>query len=149
VDGVIPALDIQVGKFYKAAFGGVYTSTGTQGVLTWVPRAGTSGTPASNSTFGASNATAPAASLTGAAWYGEFSFGCYAVDLARTAISLRGQGFVVVQGAAAATGIMYVNGGTNITNNNNKAATGFVVDLTISVASQSYTCQWVVLSSRN
>lgn len=147
VDGVIPALDIQAGKMYDAKFGGIFTSTGTQGVLTWVPSEGTSGTPSSNHTFGASNATAPAASLTNASWVGEFTFGCYAVDVARTAISLRGSGYIFAQGAAAATGIVYVMGGTNVTNCNNKNATGFVVDLNISVASQSYQCQWTALRS--
>lgn len=148
VDCIIPALDMQVGKGYNCKFGGTGTATGTQGLLTWTPSEGVSGTPASNHTYGASNVTAPAASIT-CPWFGEFTFGVYAVDLARTAISSRGNGYVITQGAAAATGIMYVMGGTNVTSTNNKAATGFVVDLTISVASQSYTCNWVLLRSYN
>jgi hypothetical protein len=38
---------------------------------------------------------------------------------------------------------MYVMGGTVATTIDSTAASGLIVSLTISVASQSYTCQWV------
>ncbi len=120
-----------------------------QGVLTWTPRCGQSSTPSSNVTLGASNATAPPASLTTQAWYGEFTLGIRTIGLAASGATGTGNGFVVVQGAAAATGIMYVMGGSVPTTLDNTAATGLIVSLTISVASQSYTCQWVVLRSYN
>jgi hypothetical protein len=139
----IPANSARAGGVYNIKFGGVFTSTATQGVLTWTPRYGQSATVATNPTLGASNATAPAASLTGAAWYGEFTATIRALGLAAAGGTITGNGFVVTQGAAAATGTMYVLGGTVPTAFDNTAASGLVVSLTISVASQSYTCQWV------
>ena len=145
----IPANDMRAGKIYKVSFGGVFTSTGTQGVLTWTPRAGQSATPSSNVTLGASNATAPPASLTGQAWHGEFTLGIRSLGLAASGATGTGNGFVVVQGAAAATGVMYVMGGTVAATIDNTTASGLIVSLTISVASQSYTCQWTALRSYN
>ena len=145
----IPANDMRSGKSYIVSFGGVYTSSATQGVLTWTPRIGQSSTPSSNVAMGASNATAPAASLTGAAWYGQFEWGVRSIGLAASGATGTGNGFVIVQGAAAATGIMYVLGGTVATTIDNTAASGTIVSLTISVASQSYTCQWVKQRSQN
>ncbi|GEM_PF-1781117 len=145
----IPANDMRAGKLYKVCFGGIFTSTATQGVLTWTPRFGQSSTPASNITLGASNATAPAASLTGSAWYGEFTLGIRSLGVAASGATGTGNGFVIVQGAAAATGIMYVMGGTVATTLDNTTAQGLIVSLTISVASQSYTCQWVAQRSFN
>ena len=139
----IPANSARAGGLYNIKFGGVFTSTATQGVLTWTPRYGQSATVATNPTLGASNATAPAASLTGAAWYGEFSATIRALGLAAAGGTITGNGFVITQGAAAATGTMYVLGGAVPTAFDNTNASGLVVSLTISVASQSYQCQWV------
>lgn len=145
----IPAQDMRAGKVYQLAFGGVFTSTATPGVLTWTPRAGQSATPASNVTLGASNATAPPASLTAQGWVGQFTLVVRSVDAAYTAVNATGNGFVIVQGAAAATATMYQMGGTVATTINNSVASGLIVSLTISVASQSYTCQWVALQTLN
>lgn len=139
----IPANSVRAGAVYKISFGGIFSSTATQGVLTWTPRYGQSGTVGNNPTMGASNATAPAASLTNAAWYGEFTATIRALGLAAAGGTITGNGFVITQGAAAATGTMYVMGGTVPTAFDNTAASGLVVSLTISVASQSYQCQWV------
>lgn len=145
----IPANDMRAGKYYKVSFGGVFTSTATQGLLTFTPRVGQSATPSSNVTLGASNVTAPAASLTGQAFYGEFTMGVRSIGLAASGATVTGNGFAVTQGAAAATGIMYVMGGTVPATADNTAASGLVVSLTISVTSQSYTCQWAVIQSGN
>jgi hypothetical protein len=139
----IPANSMRAGKVYRIAFGGVFTSTATQGVLTFTPRVGQSGTPATNVTLGASNVTAPAASLTAQAWYGEFTMVVRAIGVAAAGATVTGNGFVLTQGAAAATGTVYVMGGAVPTTADNTAASGIIVSLTISVASQSYTCQWV------
>jgi hypothetical protein len=145
----IPANDMRAGKVYKVMFGGIFTSTATQGVLTFTARAGQSATPASNVLLGASNATAPPASLTAAPFMGEFTLGIRSLGLAASGATGVGHGFVHVQGAAAATGVDYVMGGTVATTLDNTAATGLIVSITISVASQSYTCQWVVMRSLN
>lgn len=133
----------RAGSILNIKFGGVFSSTATQGVLTWTPRYGQSQTVATNPSLGASNATAPAASLTGAAFYGEFTATVRALGVAAAGGTITGNGLVVTQGAAAATGIVYVMGGTVAVAFDNTAASGLVVSLTISVASQSYTCQWV------
>jgi hypothetical protein len=143
---LIPAGSMEAGKQYEVKFGGVFTSTATQGVLTWTPRCGISGTPATNITLGASNATAPAPSLTNAAWFGEFTLSIRIPSYTASSCTGTGNGFVLTQGAAAATGTVYVLGGTVATTIDNTVNTGLIVSLTISVASQSYTCQWVTPS---
>ena len=144
----IPANDMRAGKVYKVSFGGVFTSTATQGTLTWTPRAGQSGTPSSNVALGASGAIAPAASITGGSWYGEFTLGIRALGLAASGATGTGNGFVTTH-SGTATGVIYNMGGTVATTIDNTANSGLIVSLTISVASQSYTCQWVVLRSYN
>lgn len=145
----IPANYMTAGKGFLVRFGGVFTSTGTQGLLTWTPRCGQSSTPSSNITLGASNVTAPPASLTAQSFYGQFTLTIRALGLAASGATGTGNGYVFVQGAAAATGILYVMGGTVATTIDNTAATGLIVSLTISVASQSYTCQWCKLTDDN
>lgn len=139
----IPAGSMEAGKQYEVKFGGVFTSTATQGLLTWTPRVGISATPATNITLGASNVTAPPASLTTQAWFGEFTLTVRIPSYTASSATGTGNGFVLVQGAAAATGVVYVMGGTVATTIDNTVTTGLIVSLTISVASQSYTCQWV------
>jgi hypothetical protein len=145
----IPANDMRGGKAYRLTFGGIFTSTATQGLLTFTPRVGQSGTPASNITLGASNVTAPAASLTNAAWYGQFILVIRSIGLAAGGATGTGTGFVITQGAAAATGITYVMGGSIPTTLQSTAASGLIVSLTISVASQSYQAAYAILQSLN
>jgi len=145
----IPANDMRGGKAYRLNFGGIFTSTATQGLLTWTPRVGQSGTPSSNITLGASNVTAPAASLTNAAWFGQLILVIRSIGNAAGGATGTGTGFVITQGAAAATGITYVMGGAIPTTLQSTAASGLIVSLTISVASQSYVCAYALLQSLN
>lgn len=145
----IPANDMRSGKSYILSFGGIYTSTATPGVITWTLRVGQSATPTSNVLLGASNSTAPPASLTNAPFYGQAEVGIRTIGIAASGATGVGHMFVHVQGAAAASAIDYIAGGTVATTIDNTAATGLVVSITISVASQSYTCQWVKLRSSN
>lgn len=145
----IPANDMRAGKVYKVSFGGIFSTNSTASTSIWTPRAGQSSTPATNVTLGASNTTAPPVSLSAQAWYGEFTMGVRSIGLAASGATVTGNGFVVIQGAAAATGVMYVMGGAIPTTIDNTAASGLVVSLTISVTGQSYTCEWVVLRSYN
>ena len=145
----IPANDMRAGKVYKVCFGGIFSSTSSPGTITFTARAGQSSTPGSNVSLGASNATAPPASLTNAPFYGEFTLGIRSLGLAASGAIGVGAGFVHVQGAAATTAVDYLMGGTVPTSIDNTAASGLIVSLTISVSSQSYQCQWVVLRSLN
>lgn len=139
----IPAGSMIAGKIYKVSAGGIFTTTGTQGTLTWTPRAGQSSTPASNVSFGASNAVAWAASLTNAAWYAELTAICRSLGLAASGATFAANGFAVTQGAAAATATMYTFGGTKPATVDNTAASGLILSVTISVASQSIQADWV------
>lgn len=139
----IPAGSMIAGKIYKVSAGGIFTTTATQGVLTWTPRMGQSATPASNATLGASNAVAWAASLTNAAWYAEFTAICRSLGLAASGATFAGNGFATTQGAAAATATLYTFGGTKPANVDNVAASGMILSVTISVASQSIQADWV------
>ena len=145
----ISALDMKAGKWYIVEFGGKFTSTSTQGLLTWTLRVGQSATPASNISLGASNVTAPPASLTNAPFMGRAIVGVRSVGVAASAATLAGTLFVHVQGAAAATAVDYIAGGTVPTNVDDTVAQGIAVSLTISVASQSYQCDWVTIRSAN
>jgi hypothetical protein len=145
----IPANDMRAGKIYLLRFGGIFTSTGTQGVLTWTLRCGQSATPASNVSLGASNATAPPASLTNAPFFGEAFMGIRSLGIAASGATAVGHMTVNIQGAAAATSVDYIAGGSVPTTIDNTAATGLIASLTISVASQSYQCQWCAIMSLN
>lgn len=145
----ISALDMKAGKWYIVEFGGKFTSTGTQGLLTWTLRVGSSATPASNISLGASNVTAPPASLTNAPFMGRAIVGCRSLGIATGADTVAGTLWVTVQGAAAATTVNYIAGGTVPTNIDSTVAQGIAVSLTISVASQSYQCDWVTIRSAN
>jgi hypothetical protein len=139
----IPTNTMIAGKFYRVEFGGVFTTTATQGTQTFTGRMGVSATPSSNASFGASNAVAWAASLTGAAWYGHFTTFCRALGIAASGATFTGTGMCTTQGAAAATATLYVFGSANPTNVDNTAASGLIVSSTISVASQSIQANWV------
>lgn len=143
----IPAFSWGTGSKWELNFGGIFTSTATQGVLTWTYRFGQSATPASNLSLGASNLTAPPASLTNAPFFGFGVCGCRSVGLAAAGASIVGHCFVHVQGAAAATAIDYLAGGTVVATADHTTAQGLIVSLTISVASQSYTCEYALLDA--
>jgi hypothetical protein len=139
----IPANTMIAGKGYEVRCGGIFTTTGTQGTLTWTPRMGQSATPSSNASLGASNAVAWAASLSSAAWYAELTVTCRSLGLAAAGATFAGNGFAITQGAAAATATMFVFGGTKPATVDNTASSGLVLSVTISVASQSIQADWV------
>jgi len=145
----IPAFTLRADKVYHLYAGGLFTSTATQGVLTWTYRFGQSSTPASNLSLGASNLTAPPASLTNAPWFLMGTLVCRSVGLAASGSTVLGHIFVHVQGAAAATAVDYLAGGTVVTTADHTTAQGVIVSLTISVASQSYVCEYAYLVPQN
>ena len=80
---------------------------------------------------------------------GRAIVGVRSVGVAASGATLAGTLFVHVQGAAAATAVDYIAGGTVPTNVDDTVAQGIAVSLTISVASQSYQCDWVTIRSAN
>lgn len=144
----IPALSMRQGSKYELNAGGIFTSTATPGVLTWTYRVGISATPATNISLGASNLTAPPASLTNAPWFALGVAGVRSFGLAGNTTVMVGHCFVHVQGAAAATAVDYLAGGlTTATTIDYTATQGLILSLTISVASQSYQAEYALLDA--
>ena len=68
----IPANDARAGKVYQVEAGGVYGNTGTPTII-WTPRWGTSTTPATNVTLGASGTFTTITGTTALPWYLMFT----------------------------------------------------------------------------
>lgn len=143
----ISAFDLKAGRSWILRCGGVFTTTATQGTITFNPTFGQSATPASNIAFGASNAITWTASLTGQAWFAEFVFGVRQIGIAAAGATITGNGFVTIKGAAAAVSQVADMGGTVITTADHSTAQGVCLDVTLSVASQSITAQWTHLQN--
>jgi hypothetical protein len=139
----IPANTMQAGRVYNIKCGGVFTTTATQGTLKITPRCGQSATPASNVDLGATEAFTWRASLTAKAWYAEFTLVIRALGLAASGATGTGNGYVFTSGTAGNYADDAVMGGTVATTIDNTANSGLILSATISVASQSITCQWV------
>jgi hypothetical protein len=147
----IAANDARAGKAYLCRFGGIYTSTATQGVLTWGIYWGQNATIGSNTLLGTSGTAAPPASITAGNFYGEFVVGIQSLGLTATSAKAWANGLVVVGGSATtnASAVLYTPGSVAQVSVDTTTAQGVSVGLTISVASQSYTCEWVTLQSMN
>lgn len=145
----IPANDMRAGKVYKVSCGGILSTTTGTNNLTITPRCGQSGTPASNVTLGASTAVTMTASLSSVPWYAEFTMGIRSLGLAASGAAATGNGFIVIGDATTTAGKVLSFGGTVAATVDNTAATGLILSATWSAASNSITCQWVVLRSYN
>ena len=147
----IPANSIVTGKVWHLVFEGIGTTTATQGTLTFTFRYGQSTTPASNVSMGASNAIAPAASLTNFGWWGEAYCKVLSTGVAASAATVRGWGFVQTPGAAGATSITWAFpiSAASAATVDQTTAQGLIMSLTISVISQSYQCLDAWMESKN
>lgn len=145
----IPAQDPQSGKAYRLRCGGVISTTGTPTII-FNPTFGQSATPGSNLALGASN-TVTLGTLTTVSWYADFVFGFRTLGIAAAGASGTGNGFVVVNGAAAAVGQMIPIGGTVVTTADQTTAQGLCLDVTWGTASASntITAQWTLITSEN
>lgn len=143
----IPANDSAAGNSYVVMFGGIYSNraTGTP-TSTWTPRWGTSGTPGSNTTLGASIALYSGSALTNAPMFGQFEFTIRTLGSSGTGI---GTGYVW-RGGASATGIRQMMGGTAATIDTTIAG-GLVISHTWSAANASNTLTptWACLRARS
>ena len=145
----IAADEVKAGKVYKVSFGGIISNTGTPTVI-FTPRYGQSATPASNVTLGASPTVTTVTGLANHSFYGEFTLGFRQIAVAASGATGTGNGFVTF-GNASANSTTAIMGGTVATTLDNIADQGLIVSLTwgTSSASNTCTCQWVVLRSYN
>jgi hypothetical protein len=143
----ISAFDLKPGRSWILRCGGVFTTTGTQGTIIFNPTFGQSSTPASNIALGASSTLTWTASLTGVSWWAELVVGIRQIGIAAAGSTITGTGYVVLSGASTAVSQTVIMGGTVPTTADHTTAQGLALDVTLSAASQSITCQWTSLQN--
>ena len=147
-----PANDPRAGKAYKVSFGGILGTSSSAPTATWTPRwTQSTAVPPTGTTLGASTGTTLIASLSSVPVYGEFTLGWRTLGLAASGGTATGNGFVCMGGLTTAAGIIQVIGGTAASSVDQTTAQGLLVSITWSAsnASNTVTCQWVVMQSLN
>jgi hypothetical protein len=146
----IPAFDPKPGKAYILRCGGIVSTTGTP-TLQFTPRLGTSATPASNLTLGASTAVTLGSGISNRTWFAEFVLGFRQVGIAAAGATCTGSGFVVLDNGAGVAGLSIGMGSAVPTTADHTIAQGLVLSATWSAssASNTITCQWTNLQSLN
>lgn len=153
----IAANDPRPGKSYQLEFGAIYSNTGTPTII-WTPRWGTSTTPATNISLGASGTFTTITSTTNLPVYGLLT------------VVVRTQGIGATQSTVYATGTidlgipvtssqfcstLYIGGGTGSTtvdtSGQGAAGVGITMNVTwgTSSASNTVTTQWWLMRSLN
>lgn len=151
----IPANDAYAGKIYEVKMGGVYGNTSTPTMI-FTPRWGSSTTPATNITFGASPTWTSITGTTGLAYYIQFTVVIRTAGPGATIGTAIGTGFAalsipVTSSQLAAVQTMGATAATIDTTGQGTAGCGITINLTWSAnsASNTSTCHWHVLSSLN
>lgn len=145
----IPQFDLKPGKIYTLRCGGIIGTTGTPTII-FNPTFGQSATPGSNIALGVSN-TVTLGTLSSASWNAEFVLCVRQLGIAASGCTVTGNGFVIVNGAAAAVGQAIPFGGTLVTTADHTTAQGLALDVTWGAASASntITAQWTHLRPDN
>lgn len=151
----IPAMDARAGKVYKVNFGGLWGNTGTPTII-WTPRWGSSTTPATNITLGASPTATTVTGATALAYYGEFIFGIRTSPPGATLATGIGTGFVIMQIPVTSSqyGQVIPMGNTAATidaTGQGAAGCGLTINATwgTSSVSNTTTCNYYILRSLN
>lgn len=151
----IPANDARSGKAYKVNWGGTYGNTGTP-TMTFTPRWGTSTTPGTNITLGASAAWTSITGTTALAYFGEFIFTIRTNPPGATLGTGVGTGYISlgipVTSSQVTADITFGNTVATIdTTGQGTAGCGLTMNLTWSAssASNTSTCLWWLLRSLN
>jgi hypothetical protein len=140
--------DIRPGKVYQVKAGGIMSTT-TSGTLIITPRIGVSATAATNITMGASVTQTVPVSLSGTAWYLQFTFVIRTVGLAGANSTCIGNGFLQGAGTAATAGSgLDVSFGGTSASFDASVAEGLWIGWTLSAAG-SCTPEWLVWQSLN
>lgn len=151
----IAANDARPGKMYEVKAGGVYGNTGTP-TMVYTPRWGSSTTPATNVTLGASAAWTSITGTTALPWYLQFTLTIRTVGVGATQGTAYGTGFVIHQipvtsSQLAAPVMMGATIATIDVTGQGTAGCGITMNLTWSAnsASNTSTCNWWSLQSLN
>lgn len=151
----IPANDAYAGKVYEVKLGGTYGNTGTPTMI-FTPRWGSSTTPATNVTLGASPAWTSITGTSALPYYIQFTLTIRTAPPGTTLGTALGTGFVelgipVTSSQMTATQMMGNTAATIDTSGQGTAGCGITMNLTWSASSSSNTstCQWWTLSSLN
>lgn len=147
----IPAYDMKPGKVYHLRGGGTYTTTSTPTII-FTPRFGTSATPGSNTSLGASNTITLNTIGSAKNWHMDFYLVVRSLGLAASGATIVGNGAMYLDnGVSTAAGIVIPMGGTVVTTADHTTAQGLIVSATwgTSNASNSIQCTWTLLNSEN
>ena len=151
----IPANDARAGKMYEVQMGGVYGNTGTP-TLIITPRWGTSTTPATNVTLGASATFPTITGSTALPYYLQFTLTIRTAPPGATLGTAYGTGFMAMQipvtsSQLAATLLLGATAATIDTTGQGTAGCGITMNATWSAssASNTQTCNWWLLKSLN
>lgn len=147
----IPAFDMRAGKAYLIRAGGIFQSASAVN-WTFTPRIGTSATPASNVSLGATPtlsipATVPASSP----WYMEFLVVVRSLGIAASGATLTGNGVINLPGTATSASSDLIMGGLVPTTVDHTVNQGFVLSATCgtSAGTNLIQCNWVQLQPQN
>jgi len=151
----IPANDARAGKVYKVMFGGQYGNTGTPTVI-WTPRWGSSTTPATNVSLGASPTITTITGVSALPVYGEFLFAIRTSPPGATLGTGEGHGFVamgipVTSSQYVQTAYMGNTAATIDTTGQGAAGCGLSINITWGTSSPSntFTCESFLIVSLN
>lgn len=151
----IPANDARAGKAYQVTAGGTYGNTGTPTMI-WTPRWGSSTTPATNISLGASATFTSITGTTGLPYFIQFTFGIRTAPPGTTVGTGKGFGEISMQipvtsSQLAATLLIGGTAATIDTSGQGAAGCGLTMNLTWSAssASNTSTCEFWLLQSLN
>lgn len=146
----ILASDMKAGKMYRVNAGGTITTTATPTII-FDMMFGTSATPASNITFGASATVTLGTIPASSPFFVDFVFGIRSLGLAASGATGTGSGVVTVAGSATAASQSIVIGSAVPTTLDQTTAQGVVLAATwgTNSASNSIQCLWATIRSLN
>lgn len=151
----IPANDARAGKMYQVNLGGIYGNTGTPTMI-FTPRWGSSTTPGTNVTLGASPTWTSITGTTALAYFIEFILTIRTAPPGATQGTAYGTGFAALQIPVTSSqmGAVIPMGNTAATidtTGQGTAGCGITMNLTWSAssASNTQTAQWWILRSLN
>lgn len=146
----IPLLQMRAGAIFECRGGGVYSTAATGPTFVFTARVGTSATPSSNITLGASATITTANAVSAKPWYFQFTFQIRALGVATSTAAGTGNGIIFLGSSAAVDQVAGI-GSTIASTIDNTVSNGFVLSCTCSTASASttLTTQWLFMRQLN
>jgi hypothetical protein len=146
----IPAYDMRAGKAYQLNCGGIISCVGTPTII-FDPLFGQNPTVGSNPSLGVSRTLALGSGLTTVPWMASFILGVRSLNVAASLATVTGNGWVKIQGVAAAVDQVLSIGGGVLTTADHTTAQGLAMAVTwgTSAAGNSIQAQWCLQRSLN